>query len=209
MQAAYCFDEIVGNYVNTSTGQSADNEFSRVESETSVKKNGKIIMATSDSDDFESADEEFVANDGASRNTNVNQWKNSCSAIDSESDDDNECMPTVNSLSGNRSVQTSGVERRHRTPVDNPKITQRDESPKSEKATKDEAKAKAYDAAPSQDNVQKIEGTHECLSLVKACTAKSKELSLDAELKEAEADATKSKEKVKIIFGIVKNFFEH
>ncbi|XP_043270983.1 protein FAM114A2 [Venturia canescens] len=78
-------------------------------------------MATSDSDDFESADEELVADDITTRkSSNQRQWQNTTSTIGSDSDDDNECMPvTTKNLttrnSGNCSIQSSGQGRRSRS----------------------------------------------------------------------------------------------
>lgn len=111
-------------------------------------------MATSDSDDFESADEELVARDTPSRKL-TNQWQSPSSAIDSESDDDNECMPSVNS-SASRNVQSSGQERiRSRSSVASVESTHGQTPSAKPSASSEQAK----DAPKASSRIDKREGS--------------------------------------------------
>ncbi|KAK2587197.1 hypothetical protein KPH14_002941 [Odynerus spinipes] len=52
-------------------------------------------MATSESDDFESADEELGQNAVSKTDVNDSRWAGMSSVVDSESDDDTECIPQL------------------------------------------------------------------------------------------------------------------
>lgn len=52
-------------------------------------------MATSESDDFESADEELVQNVASKTDITDLRWHGMSSVVDSESDDDTECIPQI------------------------------------------------------------------------------------------------------------------
>lgn len=52
-------------------------------------------MATSESDDFESADEELAHNVTSKTNVEDTRWSGMQSVVDSESDDDTECIPQL------------------------------------------------------------------------------------------------------------------
>ncbi|XP_015189002.1 PREDICTED: protein FAM114A2 isoform X2 [Polistes dominula] len=54
-----------------------------------------IIMATSESDDFESADEELAHGGTSKTKVDDMKWNTMQSVVDSESDDDTECIPRV------------------------------------------------------------------------------------------------------------------
>lgn len=130
-------------------------------------------MATSDSEDFESADEELVAADDITSRkfSNQRQWQKpaASSTIGSDSDDDNECMPanTKNSTtpnSRNFSVQSSGQDRRRSRPK--PTVTDDSHGAEHEKKTREpESEETRRNSVASQSKTKTCVDTSECLSL--------------------------------------------